>query len=334
MNQKLLKSLLFLFGIVLFAAACGDDDDPVDVVETDYTGTASVTTGPATTTTTNLYAAGGRVAGVGTITSSDGNTWTVPADVNYADNSFAFAPDLYNPDGTQYTSASAALAAYSADDIVEVDSDGELFTAYIFGDNYFEMYVNGTFIGKDAIPFTDFNSHIVQFRVNKPFTIAMLCVDWEENLGLGSEEAQGFAYIPGDGGMVAVVKDESGNTVATTGSEWKAQTFYTSPIKDLTCPSESGTTRSTADCDTAGEDDGTSFAGLHWAIPSDWETESFDDSDWPSASTYTNTTIGVDNKPGYTNFTDIFDDSADDAEFIWSTNVILDNEVIVRYTVE
>ena len=59
----------------------------------------------------------------------------------------------------------------------------------------------------------------------------------------------------------------------------------------------------------------------------------FDDSSWPSASTFTNATIGVDNKPAYTNFTGIFDDASDDAEFIWSSNVILDNEVIVRRTV-
>ncbi len=60
---------------------------------------------------------------------------------------------------------------------------------------------------------------------------------------------------------------------------------------------------------------------------------SFDDSSWPSASTYTNTTIGVDNKPTYTYFKGIFDDASNDAEFIWSSNIILDNEVIVRYTV-
>ena len=60
---------------------------------------------------------------------------------------------------------------------------------------------------------------------------------------------------------------------------------------------------------------------------------SFDDSTWPSATTYTNIVIGVDNKPSYTNFVNIFDDATNDAQFIWSKNVILDNEVIVRKTV-
>ncbi len=43
--------------------------------------------------------------------------------------------------------------------------------------------------------------------------------------------------------------------------------------------------------------------------------------------------VGVDNKKAYTNFTAQFDNPSNDAQFIWSTNLILDNEVIVRKTV-
>lgn len=331
------------FGLAfVICIACGKNDDSSDDSTTttttttisDYNGTASVSQGLASTTSTNLYAQGQRVAGLGSITASDNTTWVVPATVNYANNSFPFAPDLHNPDGTQHSTAAAALSAFNTSDIIEIDAGGELITGYIFGDNYFELYVNGIPIGKDAIPFTQFNSHIVQFRVTKPYTLAMLLVDWEEILGLGSESNQGNAYHPGDGGMVAVFKDASGTTVATTGSEWKAQTFYTAPIKDLTCPTESGSTRSTANCNTDGVADGSAYYALHWEVPATWMNESFDDSSWPNATTYTNTTIGVNNKSAYTDYTDIFDDATDDAEFIWSTNVILDNEVIVRYTVE
>ena len=314
--------------------ANSDDTDDSGSNANGYAGTASITQGLATTTVSNLYPSGQRIAGIGTITATDNSVWTVPADVNYTDSSFPFAPDLYNPDGTQYTSASQALSAFDDNDIIEIDANGEVITGYIFADNYFELYVNGVPVGKDAIPFTQFNSHIVKFKVSPPYTIAMLLVDWEENLGLGSEASGGSNYHPGDGGLVAVFKDASGNTVATTGSEWKAQTFYTSPIQDLTCPTENGTLRITADCSTADASDGSNFYALHWGMPANWMDEDLDDADWPAATTYTNATIGVNNKPSYTNFTDVFDDSADDAEFIWSTNVILDNEVIVRYTVE
>lgn len=316
-----------------FVANNSDADDTTPDSNA-YTGTASVTQGLANTTTSNLYAAGQRIAGLGSITAADNTVWTVPADVNYTDNSFPFAKDLFNPDGTQHATASAALSAFNDNDIIEIDASGEVITGYIFGDNYFELYINGTKVGKDAIPFTQFNSHIVKFKVSSPYTIAMLLVDWEENLGLGTEANQGSQYHPGDGGMVAVFKDAAGNIVATTGSEWKAQTFYTAPIKDLTCPTENGTTRSTANCDTDAVNDGTNFYGLHWEIPDNWMNQDFNDATWPVATTYTNTTIGVNNKPSYTNFTDVFDDPVNDAEFIWSTNVILDNEVIVRYTVE
>lgn len=294
-----------------------------------YTGTASVTQGEATTTVTNLYASGQRVAGVGTITSTDDLTWTVPASTNYANSSYDFCPDLYNEDGTKYNSAAAALAAYSSSDIVEIDSDGEIFTMYLFSDNYFELYINGTFIGKDAIPFTSFNSHIVKFKVSEPFTIAMMLVDWEENLGLGSEN-QATDYHPGDGGMIAVIKDANDDFVKVTGDDWKAQTYYTSPIRDLSCPTESNNQRLSSSCDDSDSNDDSQSYALHWAIDATWYEESYDDSSWPSATTYTSSELGMDNKTPYTDFLDVFDDNDDDAEFIWSTNVILDNVVLVR----
>lgn len=334
--MKATKLILALGVLVALSACSKEDDSATDTDTSTYTGSASVSQGGATVTTTNLFTcSNGRNAPVGTSTATDGTTWTVPSDVNFTTSSFPFASDLYNPcSGVQYSTAAAAVAALTGSDIVEVDAGGDTITAYIFADNYFEMYVNGVAIGKDNVPFTQFNSNVVRFTVNTPYTIAMKLVDWEENSGLGSEDNQGSTYHPGDGGMVAVFKDQSGNIVATTGNEWKAQTFYTAPITDLTCPTESGTSRLSSSCNTDRTDDGSSYYALHWAVPSTWHSESFDDSSWPSATTYTNTVIGVNNKVAYTNFTDIFDNSSDDAEFIWSTNVILDNEVIVRYTVQ
>jgi len=325
----------FNFWGLLFIATIGFTScETVTVGDiSDYKGTGSVTQGTATTLTSNLLNCGnGRVSGVGSITSADGaNTWTVPADNIYATGTHA--PDLYNEcTGTEY--ANSAAINWTNVPFVDVDASGtEEITAYIFADNYFEMYVNGVLIGIDPVPFTPFNSNVVRFRVNKPYTIAVKLIDWEENLGLGTENNQGSAYHPGDGGFVAVFKDSSNNIVATTGNEWKAQTFYTAPIYQLSCMSESGTTRSSGSCTTEGTSDGSSAYGVHWMLPSDWANENFNDSDWPSVTTYTNTTIGVNNKASYTNFTNIFDDSSNDAEFIWSTNVVLDNLVIVRHTI-
>lgn len=322
------NAFLLCMGLLALSSSCKKS------VTGEYSGTASVTKGLAYTTVENLYAKGVRVAGLGIILATDGTAWTVPADVNFTNANFPTAPDLYNPDGNKYANSAAALAAFNSNNMVNIDTAGEVITGYIFADNYFELYINGVAVGKDAIPFTDFNSHMVKFKVSRPFTIAMKLVDWEERLGLGSETNSLNKYHPGDGGMVAVFKDAAGNILCTTNSDWKAQTFYTAPIKDFSCVKEYGTVRVSTTCSTTDVINGVGYAALHWKLPADWMNKTFDDSSWPNATTFTNSTIGVEGKSAYTNFTDIFDDAKNDAQFIWSTNIILDNEVIVRKTVQ
>ena len=303
------------------------------IVTSAYTGTGSVSQGVGTITTANLFPLGQRVAALGTVISTDNKNWTVPADVNFTNNTFPFASDLHNSyvAGHSYTTAALATAALTGSDIVTIDATGNIYTAYIFGDNYFEMYVNGIPVGKDAVPYTGFNSSIVRFKAAKPFTIAVKCVDWEESLGIGTELNGGSTYYSGDGGFVAVIKNASGITEAVTNNTWKAQTFYTAPVTALSCLSESGTSRLSTNCPTTGS--ATSY-GVHWAIPVNWFNTSYDDATWPAATLFTNTTVGVDSKPSYTNFIDIFDNATNDASFIWSTNLNLDNVVLLRKTIQ
>ncbi len=68
-----------------------------------------------------------------------------------------------------------------------IDADGEVITGYIVADNYFEFYVNGKLVAVDPVPFTPFNSTIVKFKATRPVTYAFELVDWEEDLGLGTE---------------------------------------------------------------------------------------------------------------------------------------------------
>ncbi|PWS26672.1 hypothetical protein DHW03_17060 [Pedobacter yonginense] len=314
--------------------SCSKNDSSSNTTSGTYTGTGSITQGVGTVTTSNLFQAGNRVAGLGTITSSDGKTWSLPADVNFTNSSFPFASDLYNSyvSGHSYATAANATAALSGSDVVTVDATGSVYTAYIFADNYFEMYVNGIPVGKDPVPYTDFNSSIVRFKANKPFTVAVKCVDWEEHLGIGTEAQGASAHHIGDGGFVAVIKDANGAIVGITNNTWKAQTYYTAPISDLSCVTESGNTRLSSSCSTS---DGSSTSyGIHWAVPANWYASNYDDSGWPSATTFTNNTVGVDGKSSYTNFADVFDNSSNDASFIWSTNLLLDNLVLLRKTIQ
>ena len=217
--------------------------------------------------------------------------------------------------------------------IAEVDPGGAVITGYVFADNYFELYVNDQLIGVDAVPFTQFNSHVVRFRVTEPYAISALLVDWEENLGLGSESNRGTNYHPGDAGFIAMFQDEAGEVVTFTDDSWKAQTYYIAPVNDLDCISELGNLRISSNCSTTGGVDDSDHYGIHYPQPDGWTGLHFDDSDWPAAHTFTNDTVGVDNKRSYTNFTDLWDDPLNDAQFIWSSNLVLDNVVLARTTI-
>lgn len=291
------------------------------------------TTGRATTIHPGLFdcrGAGARVSAVGTITSVDGRKWTVPAETHFQ--RARKAADLYNRCTGKVPRRLSDLDPTS---IPVLDAGGsEIFTAYIFADNYFELYVNGKLLAVDPVPFTPFNSSVIRFRASRPFPIAILAVDWEENLGLGSERNRGGAYHPGDGGLVAVIKDARGKTVAVTDGTWRAQAFYIAPLQNRGCLKLRGAVRDSSACPTAGVRDGSGLHAAHWALPANWFAPTFDDRNWPLARVFTNETVGVGNKPAYTNFTGLFDDPRRDARFIWSSNLILDNVVLMRKRVD
>ena len=273
---------------------------------------------------------GSRISAVGEIRSNENRMRTVPAATNFE--SASKATDLFNECGGDQLLSISQLDLQS---VPLMDAGGsEEFVIFLFADNYFELYVNGELLAVDPVPFTPLNSSVVRFKADRPLTIAVMAVDWEENLGLGSENDGGVAFQPGHGGFVAHLQDSARNTIAITDRRWRAQTFYTSPLQNRNCLVASRQIRRSAPCDVRGVDSAAGFSGAYWDLPGDWMSPSFDDSIWPSASTYSNKTVGVNNKKAYTNFRDVFDTEGADADFIWSTNLVLDNLVILRTTVE
>ena len=328
--MKLLYSPLFVSALLL-SACSASSEDPALVEGPASAEGASFSTGPAEETNAGLIDCGdgSRISAVGTITAEDGTSWTVPASTQFE--TAPKAADLYNECGGQTL---ANIEALDLSTVPVMDAGGEEeFTYFIFADNYFELYVNGRLLAVDPVPFTPFNSNVVRFKAARPLTIAFMAVDWEENLGIGSEANRSSSYFPGDAGLVAHLQDASGDTVALTDGSWKAQTFYTAPLNGPACLTTQGNVRDSSACAASASSDGTQMSAAFWPIPEGWMNPDFDASAWPDAVTYTNDTVGVDNKNAYTNFTSVFDTQGADAEFIWSSNLVLDNLVLMRKTI-
>ena len=271
---------------------------------------------------------GWRVTAQGKIKSTDGKTWTVPGEVNY--HAGPKAVDLYN-ECNNVTLSSADAIDLSTAPVETIDADGEIITAYIFGDNYAELYINGQLVAVDPVPYWPFNTSLVRFKVKRPFTIAARLVDWEENLGLGSEVMKGVPFHTGDGGFVAVFKNEAGATIAKTDDSWLTQIYYVSPIADPSKIEVNGASRNSDACVAPAKEDAQQGYAAHWPIPANWAEVDFDDNGWAKAHTYTNEDIGGSlNRPAFANFKDIFDNPEADADFIWSSNLLLDNVVLTR----
>lgn len=264
-----------------------------------------------------------REALCGTITADDGSRWAVPGPVTDG----ATLVDVYNEcavggDNPKFESELETMV---------LDADGDVVTATLFADNYFELYVNGHYVGRDAVGFTPFNSHAVRYQVGYPITYAVLLVDWEGYLGIGLEDQRDRLHI-GDGGFIAAFSD---GTVSH--GKWLCRAFYVAPLDDPSCvivdengnPDSSGcpSTDEAVACRTT--DPETSCQAAHFALPSDWMSPDYDDSGWLPATTYT--ADQVTTAPGFRNYEHTL---FREAEFIWTNNLNLDNLVVCRTTVE
>jgi hypothetical protein len=259
----------------------------------------------------------------GIITAPDGSRWPVPSDVHQG----PVAVDVYNDctgpgDNPNYLQQLKTVV---------IDPDGVEITGYIFGDNYYELWVNGTFIARDALGMTPFNSTAVRFKAKYPITYAIKAVDWETHPGLGMEYPQ---YNAGDGGLIARFSDGT-----VTGPDWKVETFYIAPLTDPSCVKtanghdssgcpfarENGTTGGwKTPCSLA---DPKTCAALHFKVPATWMTAAFDDSTWVGGTVYK--AEDVTSAPGYVKYAHLFGG----AQFIWTRNLVLDNLVLIRHTV-
>lgn len=202
---------------------------------------------------------------------------------------------------------------------VAIDADGEEVTGYVFGDNYFELYVNGSIVARDPVGFIPFNSAVVRFRAKRPLTFAVKLVDWGTHLGVGMEYDR---WNVGDGGFIARFSDGT-----ETGSSWKCRAYYISPLEDRACVQPGPDTSACPERPPCVQRDPASCNALHFPVPEDWAAPGFDDSSWHAASTYP--ASAVTNQRAYRDYADKFGA----AKFIWSHNLDQDNLVLCRASV-
>jgi len=219
--------------------------------------------------------------------------------------------------GSAATTVADNTTAPTADAVTTtVAATGETvtFTAEVWADNWFSLYVNGELVGEDSVPITterSFNADTITFTATYPLTIAMVTKDFKEN-------DSGLEYIGtdrqqmGDGGFIAQITDTStGTVVASTSSAWRGLVIHRAPLNTECASSADPTT----ECQYEITDE-----------PADWATASFDDSAWTAAVEYTAADVGA--KDGY----DMISWSAD-ATLIWSSDLKVDNTVLWRFVV-
>lgn len=185
------------------------------------------------------------------------------------------------------------------------------FTAEVWADNWFALYINGKKVGEDSVPITterSFNSETIKFSAKYPLTIGIIAKDYVEN-------ESGLEYIGkpnqqiGDGGLAIQVRETASNRiVATSNSTWKVLVTYAAPMNPECVRSPDPLTECRSQASPT---------------PKNWSTQTFLDGKWGKATTYTPEEVGV--KEGY------FDIAwSPKAKLIWSTDLKVDNTILFR----
>ncbi len=299
-----------------------------------YEGSGHVFEGDPILVEKNVFPEGNREASVGYITAIDGVKVDLPAKTNYLNEEFPLARDLYNPYGTIFQESKVATISYENKDATVIDEDGEVITAYILANNYFELYINGVPVAKDPVPYTEYNSSIVKFKVKRPFNVAIKAVDWSEYIALGREENKGKKFAASEGGIVFVFKSDLENIIGISDDSYRVQTFTCGPIDDIKKFVEVGGLRSATLLNDMEIYDSKTGYGINWDEPKDVYLPEFNDHQWLNAREFSIEEVNIDEVPAYSNFSDIFDDPENDAKIIWTNNLYLDNEIIIRGIVQ
>lgn len=185
------------------------------------------------------------------------------------------------------------------------------FTAEVWADNWFALYVNGKKVGEDHIAITtqkSFNSEVIKFSATYPLTIGVIAKDYVQSQSgleyLGTSNQQ-----IGDGGIIFQIKESiSGKLVAISDETWKIRVANTAPLNP--------------DCEKSDQPD-VDCKFSNFSIASNWAAPTFNDKLWSYAKVFS--AAQVSPKEGYNQI--IWNNYA---KFIWGKNLKLDNTIYLR----
>lgn len=201
----------------------------------------------------------------------------------------------------------------AVDSVVSVGVESG-FTAEVWADNWFALYIDGELVGEDSVPITterSFNAETIMFTAEYPFTVAIEAKDFKETdsgieyIGEGNQQM-------GDGGLIVQITDDAtGEVVMVTDASWSALVIHRAPLN--------------AECEKDVDPDATcQFERID--APDGWTSASFDDTTWPRATEWS--VEAVSPKDGYDQIT-----WEQAAALVWGSDLEVDNTVLLRRTV-
>jgi len=192
----------------------------------------------------------------------------------------------------------------------------ESYSADVWADNWFALYVNGEMVAEDSVPITterSFNAESFSFNADTPFTLGLIAKDFKEN-DTGLEYIGTRRQQMGDGGVIVQIKDSSGNTAVVSDENWLCTVIHEAPL-DKSCEEESDPVAGEGACDFVASDE-----------PDGWLTSEFDASAWLPANVYSEKDVSP--KQGYDRIS--WDENA---KLIWGPDLETSNTVLCRLTV-
>lgn len=187
----------------------------------------------------------------------------------------------------------------------------------VWADNWSSFFVGEQLVMEDSVPITterSFNAEVFEFTASYPITLNFIAKDFKEN-DTGLEYIGANNQQMGDGGLIAQFTDLStGAVVAVTSSNWRCFVIHKAPL-DTSCEREASPVAGEGACGFISE-----------AEPAGWKSPGFDDSGWDSATVHSFDEVRP--KDGYDQIT--WDPSA---EIIWTADLITDNTILCRLTV-